>query len=366
MKKKLQPLREVFPFVVFVWLILVGLGFLREYYSIVVFQQVEVSAIFLLVRAFINSSIVMLYILGVYHLAMAAPLHGGNWTNLKWHIPVLLLALLVIPAWDSIVYFWIRGDMPNPFPLDVVYSVHFRYKILVLPFLHTFIVIGQWLLTTYREQLVGEAQALKSRSELVRSKLNVLKARINPHFLFNTLQGVSSLAYSDREAAHSMLVSLRELFHKVDERIDRALVRLEEEIAFNRHFLYLERRRFRNKLDVDIRVEEKCNSVRVPKFILQPLIENSIKHVLVKSLEEATVRIRCFGEQGYLFMTVEDSGLPGADTDRILKKLKKGDFGYGLGNIYDRLAVIGNGASLQFSLSPLGGLRSTVRLPADL
>lgn len=364
--KRLQSIRDVLPFVLFVWLILVGLGFLREYYSIIIYQEVEVSGWFLLVRALIYSSMEMLYILGVYQLAIHKPLHEGRWGNLVWHVPALLLALLIIPAWDSVIYFWIRGDMPNPFPLDVVYSVNFRYKILVLPFLHAFIVIGQWLLMRYREHLEGEAQALKSRSDLVRSKLNVLKARINPHFLFNTLQGISSLAYSDRDTAHRMLVSLRELFQKVDERIDRALVTLEEEITFNKHFLFLERRRFPIKLKVKVSVDKDCESVRVPKFILQPLIENSIKHVLVKSLAASTVRIECYGKSGFVYLNVEDSGLPGMDMEKVLKKLNSKDFGYGLKNIYDRLAVIGNGASLYFSLSPLGGVRSTVRLPADL
>ena len=353
---------RIFFFILILWLVIASLSYFKEYYSIVIVQGIEVPKYYLVSRSFVKWLIILLYIIGVYYLNTIAPIQDQFSKNIKWHLLFFLFGMIIIPAWASFVYFWIRGNLPDPYPVYMVYGVNFRLELLVLPFLHLFIVMGHWFLNFYQNAIEDKTSFIKQKSDLIKSRLSTLRAKIDPHFLFNTLQGVSNVAYEDKKSAYEMLIALRDLYTKVEEQSNEVFVTVIDELEFIKKYLYLEKRRFKEKLIIEYNVENNCRNARIPKFIVQPLVENSIKHVASQSVNTTHIRINATMFNNSLYLSVEDSGIPNILTDDILMRLENGELGFGLGNVSRRISILGNDANLSFSKSDLGGLCSTIKI----
>lgn len=349
--------------IILLWIILALLNFTREYYNLIIIQKINIPIYYLILRSFVNWLAILIYIITVYYLSIKLPIYTGNYSNILLHLFVLMLGLILIPLWFMLVYYWARGDLPNPYSPDLVYGINFRYRILTIPFLHVFIVVGQWVLNLYKQNLENQVSFIRDQNRVVQSKINVLRAKINPHFLFNTLQGINSVGFLYKKTAYEMLLNLRNLFSKAYENIEIPIVKLSEEIEFNKNYLFIQKIRFHEKLTTEINIDEKCKAKLIPKFIIQPLVENAIKHVMSKTYSPLLLRIECRNSKRSLQIIVEDSGSPMSNLDRTIKELNSGKLGFGLRNISERLSIIGGGASLHFSKSDLGGLKNTVILP---
>ncbi len=209
-----------------------------------------------------------------------------------------------------------------------------------------------------------EVRAAQLEGQLAGSRLEALRMQLNPHFLFNTLHAVSTLMDSDVRAARKVIADLSRLLRVALDRVSEPEVPLDDELDFLGHYLAIEQARFRDRLVVDVRAEPGLGDALVPNLLLQPLVENALKHAVAPRAEGGRVEVSVRREPApaqaggdTLVLTVADDGpglAPGADNGR----------GVGLRNTRERLAAL-YGEAHTFTLLPraTGGLVAEVRLP---
>jgi LytS/YehU family sensor histidine kinase len=132
----------------------------------------------------------------------------------------------------------------------------------------------------YNNYRKGELKASELRTQLVQSQLEALKMQVHPHFLFNTLHSISAMLSKDTEGARKMIVRLGDFLRLTLENSGSMEVTLRQEIEFLNGYLEIERVRFQDRLTTDIHVDPEVLDVRVPNLILQPLVENAMRHAV--------------------------------------------------------------------------------------
>ncbi len=211
----------------------------------------------------------------------------------------------------------------------------------------------------YRKYHERTVHALELEKHLAEARLQSLLRQLKPHFLFNTLNGIASLMHSDVMAADRMLVRLSELLRLTMNHKGQPLTRLREEIAFIEKYLEIERIRFRDRLSVEIMVDPAALETEVPSLILQPLVENAIRHGLEPHARPGKIEIEVKREPSAIILIVRDNGAgvpPGGFTRE----------GIGLGNTRARLRELyGEGHSFELVNRPAGGLEVRLLLPAS-
>ena len=163
-----------------------------------------------------------------------------------------------------------------------------------------------WLILAVYLAAVYYRNASRLEAQLSRAQLDALKMQLNPHFLFNTLNSISSLMYTDVEAADAMLARLSEFLRLTLERPPEQEIALEEEIDFVRQYLEIERIRFEERLRVDIDVERGTERALVPSLALQPLVENAIHHGIARRADGGSIEIRARRDGESLRLTVRN------------------------------------------------------------
>jgi two-component system LytT family sensor kinase len=195
---------------------------------------------------------------------------------------------------------------------------------------------------------------------LLAAKIEALKSQINPHFLFNTLTSVSSLIRSQPETARVVIQKLSGLLRRLM-RSHEQFVSLREELEAIDEYLDIEVIRFGPRLSVRKEIAPDTLDVMVPSMILQPLVENSIKHGLARKVGPGRITIRSRRERGVALIEVEDDGL-GISDERLHTAMSSG---IGLSNVHERLSVI-YGATGKVALSGAPGRGACVRLEIPL
>jgi len=205
-----------------------------------------------------------------------------------------------------------------------------------------------------REQL-----ALNLETRLAKSRLQALQMQLNPHFLFNTLNSIASLVHENPKAADEMITSLSEFLRLTLKTSDRSEVPLREEMDFLDHYLAIEQIRFGDRLRVEKQIEPALLGAQVPVLILQPLVENAIKHGIEKKLGPGVVTITASRSGETMQLQVRDNGRGQQAT--VGGHVSEG---VGLSNIRARLRELaGDAATLQISSPPEGGFVAEIRLP---
>ena len=216
----------------------------------------------------------------------------------------------------------------------------------------------------YLERLrIAQAQQLAAaelRTELAQAQLENLRLQLQPHFLFNTLNTISSVMYEDVRAADAMITQLSDLL-RLTLRASRAHeIPLAEELEITRLYLDLMQKRFENKLRVSYAIDPSLHETLVPQLILQPLLENSLRHGMKSGNGAMELSITAHRENGSLILQVCDTGCGIGDLEA------SGVFGRGLGlsNIRDRLAhLYGEGQEFSIANRSSGGAEVTLRVP---
>lgn len=205
-----------------------------------------------------------------------------------------------------------------------------------------------------------ELKASRLETRLVQAHLEVLKMQLRPHFLFNTLNAISSLMHRDVDAADRMITLLSDLLRMSLDQDERHQVTLQNELDFLNRYLAIEQIRFRDRLAVEIEVEPECLAVQVPRLILQPLVENSIRHGIAMRSAAGRVAIRGRREGERLLLTVWDDG-PGLPGEGVVLRE-----GLGLSNTRARLQQI-YGSDHRFDLRNAagGGLEVLLDIPFE-
>ena len=170
---------------------------------------------------------------------------------------------------------------------------------------------------------------------LMQARLEALTSQINPHFLFNTLNSVASLIRTDPQHARLMLVKLSSILRRRLRKHD-TFSPLREELAFIEDYLSIEVVRFGDKLRFTKEVEDSALDLQVPSMLLQPLIENCIKHGLSTKVDGGTIRLRARRERSHLLLEIEDDGV-GIPEEKLENLLEQG---IGVSNVNERLKVL--------------------------
>ena len=185
----------------------------------------------------------------------------------------------------------------------------------------------------YRKYHERTVQTLELEKHLTEARLQSLLRQLKPHFLFNALNGIASLMHTDVAAADRMLVRLAELLRLTMSQSGAALSPLREEIAFLEKYLEIERIRFRDRLAVKIDIDPATLDAQVPSLILQPIVENAIRHGIEPQVRPGSIVLNAAREGAQLVLTVSDNGcgLPANGPKRE---------GIGLANTRARLAEL--------------------------
>jgi LytS/YehU family sensor histidine kinase len=202
-------------------------------------------------------------------------------------------------------------------------------------------------------------EATRLSEALSKSQLAALRQQIEPHFMFNTLHSITGLVRDhENEAAVSMIVGLSEFLRRGLEDSHRAQVSLAEEIEYLQRYLYLQKLRFGARLQVTIDIPPELSGARVPTLLLQPLVENAIKHGIAKRAAGGKIGISGIKENGTLRLGIYNDA-PDSPVD-----WKAPGTGVGLSNLRARLNIL-HGSATQLELTPLGnrGVEVTVQLP---
>jgi two-component system LytT family sensor kinase len=202
---------------------------------------------------------------------------------------------------------------------------------------------------------------------LLEARLDALQRQINPHFLFNTLNSITSLVRSQPELAREMIVKLANIL-RVLLKEREAFLPLSEELQFTDDYLDIEVVRFGNKLKVVKEIAEDTLHVVVPGMLLQPLIENSIKHGLEPRISGGTVTLRSrITDEGRLMVEVEDDGVgiaPERGDASPVSGLERPSTGIGVRNVRERMEVLyGNLATVEINSRPGRGTKVTLLMP---
>ncbi len=209
----------------------------------------------------------------------------------------------------------------------------------------------------YRKYREREVRASQLEAQLARAQLDALRMQLQPHFLFNTLNTISVLMAEDVALANRVLLRLSDLLRLALKNTETHEVSLREELEFLRNYLEIEQTRFQDRLTVRFEVAEDAADAQVPNLILQPLVENAIRHAVAPRASKSLVEISAVRRNGEVQLQVRDDG-PGLSSDAVAAK------GIGLSNTRARLEKLyGSAHSFQLAPAPRGGLLVTITIP---
>ena len=210
-------------------------------------------------------------------------------------------------------------------------------------------------------QQLREARLLQLVTE---AELKALRAQVNPHFLFNTLNTILDLISVEPRKAEEMTERLADVFRYLLARSDRTLIPVSEEFDFLRTYLEIEETRFGERLTVQISLDPSIANELVPPLILQPLVENAIKHGLWPKPSGGTLYIGALDDEGTVRLIVQDDGVGWPEHSRGSNGGNQG--GIGFKNVIDRLQILyGDRARLAVSGLPGQGTQITINIPKD-
>jgi signal transduction histidine kinase len=207
-----------------------------------------------------------------------------------------------------------------------------------------------------QERALSEAEL---NTRLAEARLKSLQQQLHPHFLFNTLHTISALMHRDRYAADDMLIKLSDLLRLSLDRTDRHHVSLKDEIDFLQKYLEIEQKRFGDRLRVHLDIDPVALDAAVPNLLLQPLVENAVKHGIAPKIGGGRIEVIATKEDHQLRLIVRDNG-----AGMSLQALNAFNLGVGLSNTRARLEhLYGDQHTFKFETPADGGLAVTIAIP---
>lgn len=297
--------------------------------------------------------------LAVVWLTARFPFTAGRWRRSLWvHLLALPAVAFVANALLVLEYWLLQGRFDGIAPLVRSSAFWAAVRLHVALLIYAVIAGLTQALLYFRAARERELRLARVEGQLARARLDALNAQIRPHFLFNTLHTIGQLWRGGRHAeADETLDHLGSLFHKVLDSTSRTLVPLAEELELVREYLSIEQTRFRDRMRAEVDASEPALACGVPPLLLQPLVENAVRHGISASSSAGLVEVEASLEDDRLVLVVRDDG-PGIDG------AESGN-GVGLRNTRERLAQLyGEGARLDVSSGPASGTTVRIELPA--
>src|SRR5258708_2530149 len=295
-------------------------------------------------RWFLNS---MLHIVACVALTIA---HRAIYLIIGW--------LLHVAAYQKL------SSIPELYSSDILFNLPTGFMSYGTIFLISYVI------DYYRRHQQEELKISRLKAELAQAQLQVteaqlqaLKMQLHPHFLFNTLNSISALLDEDVDAADQMLARLGDLLRLTLENSGAQQVTLQEELEFLRCYLEIEHVRFHDRLTVNMQIEPRALDARVPNLILQPIVENAIRHGIVSRIAPGHIEISASLSGDALQLQVKDNG-PGLRLVEGGRATVKE--GLGLANTRARLAqMYGPAHRFEMADAPEGGLQVTLTIPFE-
>jgi two-component system LytT family sensor kinase len=223
---------------------------------------------------------------------------------------------------------------------------------------YTTVVGFTYALGYYREVQARTVREAHLQTRLVEARLKTLQAELHPHFLFNTLHAISALVHTNPDGADRMISRLSDLLRITFDRSESPMVPLQEELEFLQKYLEIEQTRFQDRLTVRYHIDPDTLDAEVPRLLLQPLVENAIKHGVSPRTGPGLVQISSRVEGGSLWLEVKDNGVGLSGSAR-----SQFNSGVGLANTRDRLECLyGEAHRIEFSEGD-GGLAVRLVVP---
>jgi hypothetical protein len=269
-------------------------------------------------------------------------------------VAIMLCSFLVSGIWTpvkNIAMWYFYEDFDVLALLTGNPSQGFRWYMLFMSASYAFFMIFVWSTLyfgiNYHFRLINEKKLLIEAVRLSHiSQIKMLRYQINPHFLFNTLNAVSTLVLrGSKDKANGMLIRLSTFLRFSLDNDPEKKIRLYEELKALMLYLEIEKTRFEDRLTVKFEIETQTEALLVPSLLLQPLVENSIKHAIAQMSKGGLIEVTAKCQHGYLQMEVADNG-PVQDNALLDKTLDatrqtaSNHIGVGVKNIIDRLHVL--------------------------
>ena len=295
----------------------------------------------------------------IFILARKFPLERPRWKiNSFLHLAAAFGFSFVYIVLRALVGQWQSKWQGEPVTFQEAFQPLF-FKTIQFNFLTYWVIVAvAHVFFFYRKSLERERQSIELEKRLAEARLQALQMQLNPHFLFNTLHAISALMHSDIAAADRMLIRLSELLRYALHSTKAQKVPLHQEISFLRRYLEIEETRFGARLKVDIDIPADALEIQVPNLILQPIVENSIRHGLEP--HPLPGRLVVSGEllNGSLILKVSDNGVGFSASE-----MKEG---VGISNTRARLEQL-YGNQFEFEMLPqsTGGTLTRLVLPAN-
>jgi len=298
----------------------------------------------------------------VLWLTTRIPIERHNWLRSSLiHLPLSILLSVALTAIGHVIV-WLHWDwaMGKPFSFERM------TRFVIGNFsegmgMYLLIALIAYAFSYYRRFQAGELRTLRLEAQLSQAQLQALKMQLHPHFLFNTLHSISALLNQQPEAARTMITRLGDFLRLTLENSGTQEVTLQKEMEFLQCYLEIERVRFQDRLRTRVDVSPPALDAKVPNLILQPIVENAIRHGIAPRSTPGLIEILAKPQNGSLRIQIRDNG-PGLPVDRPPEKIFTK--GLGLANTERRLDRL-YGAAHRFELvnDPEGGLVVTLEIP---
>jgi len=292
-------------------------------------------------------------------LAGRFPLDKRHWrAHLGVHLVAAVALAFVTNALVVLSYWITSGQFGGLTVLLQQGALWMTLRLHVALFIYAGILAITQSVMFYRRTRARELHLARLEGQLTRARLQALNAQIRPHFLFNTMHTIGQLWRSGKaDSADEMLDRLGSLFHRVQDSTDQQEVPLADELEMVREYLAIEQARFPDRLRCTIDASNEALETPVPPLILQPLVENAVRHGVSRASTAGRVDVHASVENGTLTLTVRDDG-PGIDANSPNGK------GTGLRNTRERLLELyGAEGTLDVRRGAAGGTVATVSIP---
>jgi hypothetical protein len=292
------------------------------------------------------------------------PFRSPNLKAVSVHVGLVGIIGLLTAAWSAVLEV-LLDPWGQAQPVDSYVSLwlaKLSYGLLASLVLYAFIQAITFAIDSAENTASQRTESARLSEQLAKAQLNGLRQQMNPHFMFNTLNAISGLIRDRKnDAAVSMIAGLSDLLRRAAYDADRPQVALREEIDSLHKFLDIQRTRFSDRLRVVIDIPSDLYPVRVPNLLLQPLVENAIKHGIAKRIEGGRIEVTGCRSEGLLKLRVYNDG------PRLQTNWEAASAGIGIANLRARLQILyGSNFELDLSSPEAGGVAVAVSLPLDV
>jgi len=296
-------------------------------------------------------------------LARRHPLfRGTSVRQVGIHLAAFACVSALTWTWSTVLLMLFNPWGNRKWPTFVnTWTTSLTYQALTFLIVYTLILTVTYLIDARESMARQSMEAARLNAELSKSQLAALRRQMEPHFMYNALNSIAGLVRDHRgDAAVRMLVGLSEFLRRSSEDSHRAQVSLQEEIEYLQRYLEIQQVRFGERLQVSVDIPEELREMQVPNLLLQPLVENAIKHGIAQRVAGGIVRVSGARQNNYLRLSVYNDGPPlPADWEATTP-------GVGLANLRTRLRILhGNESGLQLRPVHPGGVEVVVAIPIN-